>query len=241
MSIIPASLSTGRAAHWVRRWKLWQLPIPARWYICALSAVGVVALIACAVSTHWRASDIALFAAILITGGVSIEATRHTLGPTGTLVWDMMPVWYQTIAVVLPPFYAVLAPCLLIALKQWRVMRSPWHRRVLSAAAVGMPYGAMSLLFHAIPLTATGPASGGTSHALAWAAIATGCGLVGMVLNDGLVIPAADQDGLTGAMDWALSHPVQLEEMGRRARVRVTMRTWTQYRREFADIVREMT
>jgi diguanylate cyclase (GGDEF)-like protein len=190
MSIIPASLGIGRAAHWVRRWKLWQLPVPARWYISALSVVGAVALVACAVSTHWRASDIALFAAILITGGVSIEATRHTLGPTGTLVWDMMPVWYQTIAVVLPPFYAVLAPCLLIALKQWRVMKSPWHRRVLSAAAVGMPYGAMSLVFHAIPLTATGPASGGTTHALAWAAVATGCGLVGMVLNDGLVIPA---------------------------------------------------
>jgi diguanylate cyclase (GGDEF)-like protein len=91
---------------------------------------------------------------------------------------------------VLSPFYAMLAPCLLIALKQWRVMRSPWHRRVLSAAAVGMPYAAVSVVFHAIPLTSTGPASGGPSHALAWAAIATGCGLVAMVLNDGLVIPA---------------------------------------------------
>jgi diguanylate cyclase (GGDEF)-like protein len=190
MPIVTARLRARGAAHWLRQWKLWQLPVPARWYICALSAVGVVALTVAAVTNSWQPGDVALFAAILITGGVSIEATRHTLGPTGTLVWDMMPVWYQTIAVVLSPFYAILAPCLLIALKQWRVMRSPLHRRVLSAAAVGMPYGLVSLVFHAIPLTAIGPASGGTTHALAWAAAATGCGLVAMILNDALVIPA---------------------------------------------------
>jgi diguanylate cyclase (GGDEF)-like protein len=190
MPLIPARRSADDAASWIRHWKLWQLPAGARWYICAMAVAGTVALVASAVSTRWHLGDFALFMAVLITGGVSIEATRHVQGPTGTLVWDMMPVWYQTIAVVLSPFYAILAPCVLIALKQWRVMRSPLHRRALSAAAVGMPYGAVSLLFHAIPLTAVRPASGGPSHALAWAAVATGCGLAAMILNDALVIPA---------------------------------------------------
>jgi diguanylate cyclase (GGDEF)-like protein len=188
-----SAVATGRTqgtATWIRQWKLWRLPLPARWYISAVSVTGTVALAAGALYTHWHAGNIALFAALLLSGALSIEATRHVPGPTDTITWDMMPVWYQTIAVVLPPVYAMLAPCFLIAHKQWRVMRSPWHRRMLSAAGVGMPYGAVSLLFHAIPLTATGPASGGSSHALAWTAVATGCGLAGMLLNDTLVIPA---------------------------------------------------
>jgi diguanylate cyclase (GGDEF)-like protein len=164
--------------------------VAASWYICAVSVAGTAALTAGAVTTRWRPSDIALFVALLICGGLSIEATRHVMGPTGTIVWDMLPVWYQTIALVLSPFYAMLAPCLLIGMKQWRQMRSPWHRRVLSAAAAGMPYGAISLLFHRIPLTTIGPASGGPSHALAWAAAATGCGLAAMILNDALVLTA---------------------------------------------------
>jgi diguanylate cyclase (GGDEF)-like protein len=178
-----------KAADWIRQWKLWQLPVRARWYISAVSVAAAAALVLSAVFTRWHADNAALFAALLGCGALSVEATRSR-EPSGTLFWDMMPVWYQTVAVVLSPFYAILAPCLLIALKQWRVMRSPLHRRVLSAAAVSMPYGAISLAFHAIPLTATGPASGGPSHALAWTAVATGCGLAAMILNDSLVIPA---------------------------------------------------
>jgi diguanylate cyclase (GGDEF)-like protein len=190
MSGVLGNRAARDAAGWIRRWKLWQLPVPARWYICAVSVAGLTVLTASAVTTRWRPSDLALFAALLVSGGLSIEATRRVQGPSGTLTWDMMPVWYQTIAVVLSPFYAILAPCLLIALKQWRVMRSPVHRRVLSAAGVGMPYGLVSLVFHAFPLSAVGPASGGASHALAWAAAATGCGLAAMIMNDSLIIPA---------------------------------------------------
>jgi diguanylate cyclase (GGDEF)-like protein len=178
------------AAGWVRRWKLWRLPAPAVWYIFAVTVAGAAALAVSGATTRWRPTDLALFGALLVSGGLSIEATRHVEGPSGTLTWDMMQVWYQTVAIVLAPFYALLAPCVLIALKQWRVMRSPWHRRVLSAAALGMPYGALSLVFHAIPLTRVGPASGGPAHALAWVALATGCGLAAMILNDSLVIPA---------------------------------------------------
>jgi glycosyltransferase involved in cell wall biosynthesis len=57
---------------------------------------------------------------------------------------------------------------------------------------------------------------------------------------DGLVVPAADREAPTDAMAWDLRDPVQLEDMRRRARERVTNRTSTHYRREFADIVREI-
>lgn len=175
---------------WIRRWKLWALPAPARWYIGAVCVAGTAAMVASTVVSSWHPRDLAVFVALLCCGALSIEATRHVQGPTGTLVWDMMPVWYQTIALLLTPFYAMLAPACLIALKQWRVMRTPWHRRWLSAAGVGMPYAAISVLFHAIPASATGPATGGAAHAVAWAAAATGCGLVAMMMNDTLVIPA---------------------------------------------------
>lgn len=190
MSSVAKARRAKNAAHWIRQWKLWQLPVSARWYISAVSVAAVAALIVAGVFTRWHGENAALFAALLGCGALSVEATRNPREPSGTLFWDMIPVWYQTIALVLSPFYAMLAPCLLIAFKQWRVMRSPWHRRALSAAAISMPYGAVSLIFHAIPLTAIGPASGGASHALAWAAVATGCGLAAMLLNDTLVTSA---------------------------------------------------
>lgn len=174
----------------IRNWGLWRLPRPARWYISATGVAGALTLVTSGVLTRWRAGDAALFAALLLCGGLTIEATRHVRGPSGTIVWDMMPVWYLTVAVVLSPFYALLTPVCVIALKQWRVMRSPLHRRVLSAAGVGMPYAAASLLFHAIPAARIGPAGGGATHAVIWAAAATGCGIAAIVLNEFLVIPA---------------------------------------------------
>jgi diguanylate cyclase (GGDEF)-like protein len=179
-----------RGATWVRQWKLWQLPVPARWYIGAMSAAGVAALTTGAVFTRWHPRDAVVFAALLGCGALTVEVTRHSREPSGTIFWDLLPVWYQAIAIVLSPFYAMLAPVCLLAFKQWRVMRAPWHRRVLSAAGHAMPYGAISWIFHAIRLTNVGPASGGTSHALAWTAIASGCGLLALVLNDALVLTA---------------------------------------------------
>lgn len=181
-------IANNAAATWVRQWSLWRLPPAARWYISAVAVAGVTALTAAAATTRWRLDDIVLCLVLMGCGALTIEASRLVREPQGTLFWDMMPVWYQTIAVILSPFYALLAPVCAIALKQWRVMRSPWHRRVLSAAAVAMPYGSISLIFHAIPWTATGPVAGSASHAVAWAATATACGLAAMILNDSLVV-----------------------------------------------------
>jgi len=190
MSTEPAPIRAGTVAAWIRGWKLWRLPVPAQWYICTLAAAGVAALISTGVFTRWRPSDAALAAALIACGALTVEATRQLNEPSGTLFWDMIPVWYQAIAIVLSPFYAILAPACLIAYKQWRVMRSPWHRRVLSAAAIGIPYGLLSLVFHAIPATTTGPISTSSAHVVTWAALAAFGGLAAMALNDALVITA---------------------------------------------------
>src|SRR5579859_5840789 len=146
MSTHPALTRAGNAAAWIRDWKLWRLPPPAPWYICTLAAADVTALVTSGVFTSWRPGDAVLAAALIVCGALSVGATRQYDEPSGTLFWDMIPVWYQTIAIVLSPFYAIIAPACLIGYKQWRVMRSPWHRRVLSAAAIGIPYGLLSLV-----------------------------------------------------------------------------------------------
>jgi len=214
---VAAALRARGAGSWIRQWKLWELPAPAWWYISAVAAVGAAALTVAGASTSWRPGNVLLFAALLGCGVLSIETMRRVGEPSGTIVWDMMPVWYQTIAVLLSPFYAMLAPVILIAFKQWRAMRALWHRRVLSAAAVSMPYGAMSLIFHAIPRTGIGPASGGATHAALWAAAAVGCGMAAIVMNDALVViaimladPAARLRTLVSGREAVSSNVVQL-------------------------------
>ena len=63
---------------------------------------------------------------------------------------DVQGVWELPIAILLPPLYALIAPIPRLALMQWRVRRAPLHRRVFSAASVGLSYGAASVTFHGL-------------------------------------------------------------------------------------------
>jgi hypothetical protein len=78
-----------------------------------------------------------------------------------------------------------------MVLTQARVNRTVLHRRAYTAAAVGLAYAAASFAFHAV---VAGPGSGaGTGigrSALLWALLVVGCGLMRLVLNDGLVLAA---------------------------------------------------
>jgi glycosyltransferase involved in cell wall biosynthesis len=50
-----------------------------------------------------------------------------------------------------------------------------------------------------------------------------------------------DDDGLMAALDWSLTHPKQLGEMGRRARQKAASWTWVDYRREFAKWIQRLS
>ena len=78
------------------------------------------------------------FLALLVCGLASVEATRRIDEPQGTLVRDLPTVWCLPIAILLPPFWVLVAPVPLLAFTQWRVHRGVVHRRLFSAAAIGL-------------------------------------------------------------------------------------------------------
>jgi diguanylate cyclase (GGDEF)-like protein len=88
---------------------------------------------------------------------------------------DFVTVWVLPIAILLPPFYAMVTPIPLYVLTQFWVFRGIVYRRVFTVGAIGLSYGAASVLFHAFPASFAGGTIGTGLHALTWAvAVALG-------------------------------------------------------------------
>jgi diguanylate cyclase (GGDEF)-like protein len=83
------------------------------------------------------------------------------------------------VAILLPPVYAVVAPVPLYVLTQLRVHKGVIHHRVFTAAAMGMCYGAASLVFRAFPASFAGARIGTGTHALTWVLAVAACEIVG--------------------------------------------------------------
>jgi diguanylate cyclase (GGDEF)-like protein len=144
-------------------------------------------------STRWRVSDGVLYGVLLAFGVITVETIRRAGEPLGAPNKNAHGVWELATAVLLPTFYALTAPVLVLALTQWRVGRVLAYRRVFSAAAVGLSYGAASLVFHAIwrqpgLLPASGP------RLALWVALAIGCGAVRFGVNYVLMAVAVKLD-----------------------------------------------
>ena len=69
---------------------------------------------------------------------------------------DFLTAWVLPVAILLPPVYAMVTPIPLLVLTQWRIHRGVVYRRVFTAAAIGLAYGAASLVFHAFPRPSPG-------------------------------------------------------------------------------------
>jgi diguanylate cyclase (GGDEF)-like protein len=63
----------------------------------------------------------------------------------------------------------MLMPIPLYVLTQWRVHKGLIHRKVFTASAIALAYGAGSIVFHAFPSSFAGPTLHSGSHALTWA------------------------------------------------------------------------
>jgi diguanylate cyclase (GGDEF)-like protein len=179
-----------RAGRSIRRWQVWTLPASLRGYV-----LGIILLDGCAIGvavarTRWQGSDLLLGLALLACGIIAIESTRNVKEAHGEVVRDLQSVWLLAIAIALPPAYAFMVPFPLMAYKLFRVPGMIVYRRVFSNATLSLAYGCASVLFHAVPASAAGTYPGSGRHALTWTASVAVCGLVGCVINFGLLVMA---------------------------------------------------
>ncbi len=166
-----------RAVIW--DWAWWQLPWPLRCYVGAVPLVALAATCFAASQTTWSGADVWKFALLLGCGLASVAATPRIAYLQGGMTRDFITVWVLPIAILLPPFYAMVTPIPLYMLTQWHVYRGIVHRRVFTVAAMGLCYGAASVVFRAFPASFAGSSIGTGLHALTWAVAVAVAEIVG--------------------------------------------------------------
>jgi diguanylate cyclase (GGDEF)-like protein len=186
--------SPHRAWRVMRASEVWRLKEPLRTYVVGVTAAALAAValsaVALSMGTGWQLRQVAVYLALLTCGAIAVEATRGVPEPQGTVSRDLQSVWYLTIAVVLPPVYAFAAPIPLVIYKLWRTRRMIVYRRVFSNATIGLAYGCASLLFRAVPRSVAGPLPLAGTHVLTWAGLVAACGVLGWLINHGLLLAA---------------------------------------------------
>jgi len=188
-----------RLVRWPWYWPLLTMPVPLIGYVLTVLA-AYLALAGWELGqTPLRAGDVLLFIALLGCGAVCIEATRRLGQPAG-VSRDLLSAWWLPVALLLPPFYALLAPAILGLLLYLRVSRTPVYRRVFSSAALGLAGACASIVFRWLtPITQQGEASRWLTYPPpnAWftrpqqVAVAVACAVVFTVVNTCLVAVAA--------------------------------------------------
>src|SRR5579859_6156415 len=160
-------------------WAWWQLPLVLRGYVGAvpLAALGITGFAAS--QTVWAADDVLKFVPLLICGMVSVAATPRVAYLKAGVTRDFLTAWVLPVAILLPPVYAMLTPIPLQVLTQWRVHKGVVFRRVFTAGAISLTYGAASLLFRQFPDSFAGSVIGSGTHALTWVLALAICELVG--------------------------------------------------------------
>lgn len=173
----------------VREWPVWTLRRGLIAFIVSVTAVYLSAIGVAAANVSLHLGNLALFAALLACSTVTVELTRRS-GENAGVIKDVYGVWELPAAILLPPLYALLAPILRIVLAQWRIRQIPVHRRALTAAAIGLSYGVVSVLFHALmPGIHTLATRSGGQVAL-WVLAVALAAIVQWLVNYSLVITA---------------------------------------------------
>ncbi|MGI5274356.1 GGDEF domain-containing protein [Nonomuraea sp. CA-218870] len=116
-------------------------------YISVIVVIDLAAIVFTALAAPLRWHEPLIFVALMSCGAICIEATRRLGMPAG-VSRDLLSAWWLPVALLLPPMYALLAPIVLQTLLQVRVRAAMLHRRVFSAAAIGLAGCVASLMFH---------------------------------------------------------------------------------------------
>jgi diguanylate cyclase (GGDEF)-like protein len=170
-------------------WPIWSLP---RWlsvFVITVVAAYLAAIGAAAPAAVYSRHDLALFGLLVGCTVAAVEMTRKA-GEHGGVMKDVQGVWELPVAILLSPFYALVIPIAQMALIQWRVRHGPLHRRVFTAAAVGLSYGAASVAFHSVSGLAAPSAGRPLSQGTLWTLLVLLSACVKWTLNKALVIPA---------------------------------------------------
>jgi len=169
----------------VRGWAVWEHP---RWLVAFIGLVVTAwaAGVALAARTLPISAEQALILGGLLLCSVgTVEMTRRE-GENAGLISDVFAVWELPVAVLLPPVYAMTFPLARVALTQWRVRSQPLHRRVFTAAVLGLSFGAASLAFHSVgPVLGVLPGRG-----LPWVLAVAAAGILQWSVNWVLLLPA---------------------------------------------------
>jgi len=176
------------AAFW--EWAWWRLPLVLRCYVGAVPLTALVLLGYAASQTFWTLADLVKFLLLLGCGLISVAATPRTAYVQGTLTRDFITAWVLPIAILLPPVYAMVTPIPLLVLTQWRIHKGVIFRRVFTAGAMGLAYGAASVAFRAVPASIAGGAIGTGRHAFTWALVVALCEIMGGRGHNALIVIA---------------------------------------------------
>lgn len=178
-----------------RAWQVWELPGWLRAYVIAVVIVDLIAVVVAALASipGVRVAQLLLFAALVGCDALTVEVTRSQ-GETAGLIKDIYGIWELPVAILLPPVFALLVPIPRIVLTQWRIRQIAPHRRVFTAGAIGLSYGAAYLAFRLVAGHLAGMASisagSGGQVTLRWILAAVLAGLVAWAVNNLLMLPA---------------------------------------------------
>jgi diguanylate cyclase (GGDEF)-like protein len=180
----------------VSGWPVWQLRPWLVAFIGLVTAVYAAAIAVAVVAEPWPGPlrNLWLFGALLLCTTLTVELTKRT-GENAGLIKDVYGVWELPLAILLPPVYALVAPIFRFTLTQLRIRRIPLHRRVFSAAVLGLSNASASLVFHAITGQAItgqriGIAPGIGSPATLWLAAVAVAAATLWTVNTSLLFPA---------------------------------------------------
>jgi diguanylate cyclase (GGDEF)-like protein len=170
-------------------WPVWALPRCLRVFVIAVIAAELAAIGIAASATTFVLHDLLVFGVLLGCTAFAVELTRKA-GEQGGIMTDVQGVWELPVAIFLPPVYALIVPIARVSLTQWRVRRAPLYRRVFTAAAVGLSYGAASVFFHGLAGPAPAGGSGTLGHSTVWTLLVGLSAVIKWVVNNALVVVA---------------------------------------------------
>jgi len=123
-----------RLMRWPWAWPLLAMPLSLIAYVLTVLAVDLALIGWELAETRWLSADLTLAAGLFVAAVVCIEAIRRLGQPSG-VSRDLLSAWWLPIALLLPPVYALLAPCVIGLVLYLRARRIPLYRRVFSSAA----------------------------------------------------------------------------------------------------------
>jgi diguanylate cyclase (GGDEF)-like protein len=177
----------------VRTWPMRLLSAQVLGFIVAVEVLAVAAVVFAITHSAFHWLDLAVCSGLLVCSIALIEVRRRVSVPQpgNAVVKELISIWCLPIALILPPVYGVLAPIPLLVYTHLRVHTGVAYRRVFTAAAIMLAFGAAGLSFRAITGAGLETIDAPTlNHLLPWVGAALVAAVVRWAVNVFLVTAA---------------------------------------------------